>query len=270
MGEDSFPHRTRPKNLAGATSRLVNRTQLRRRYETEVILLHPDAAGAPVHQAPSGIGGVFLWPANEEWPAASDGVPLFGGLQIAAEDFPELPYPKETDLLQVFWDPRFEAAWTRGESSRGSGLEWFWRSRKEPALNWTQVRSPQWSADLILQPSQRFRIERRREQPGSQLLDCLHLYGNPSEVELYWSNREDDDDPAEPAFEMKLLGYLAVATSRRDELLCSVCGAARRLLFSSGYRAITGEECSFPEGMINVFFCPRCEDRSLLAFGVWD
>lgn len=61
----------------------------------------------PVHGSPgvtdSHIGGALLWPADEPWPWCDfDGEPFVGAVQLYQRDFPELPFPDGTDLLQVF------------------------------------------------------------------------------------------------------------------------------------------------------------------------
>ena len=81
-----------------------------------VVRLHPTPGTATRHD--SHLGGPMLWPRDEPWPhcdgSAHDGfeltdeevrglvTPFAGGLQLYRRDFPELPFPDGTDLLQVF------------------------------------------------------------------------------------------------------------------------------------------------------------------------
>jgi hypothetical protein len=56
--------------------------------------------------AASKIGGLFLWPQEEEWPRCDDHEGAYApALQIAKADFPEVAFPKGTDLMQVLWCP---------------------------------------------------------------------------------------------------------------------------------------------------------------------
>ncbi|MET9227187.1 hypothetical protein [Lentzea sp. NPDC003310] len=81
-----------------------------------VVRLHP-TPGRP-GPTDSHLGGPMLWPRDEPWPTCDgsthDGflltdeevrglvTPFAGGLQLYRRDFPELPFPDGTDLLQVF------------------------------------------------------------------------------------------------------------------------------------------------------------------------
>jgi len=77
------------------------------RYTTR---LHPHRALAPLFVSVSKIGGRFLWPASQEWPACEEcGVPLAAILQLRAIDAPDVTFPSGTDLLQLFWCPDEEA-----------------------------------------------------------------------------------------------------------------------------------------------------------------
>ncbi|MFI6094600.1 hypothetical protein ACIA8G_03550 [Lentzea sp. NPDC051213] len=84
------------------------------------VRLHP-VSGAP-GVMDSHLGGPLLWPADEEWPhcdgskhdegltiLATDSVgvrvALTSAAQLYARDFPELPFPDGTDLLQVLLCP---------------------------------------------------------------------------------------------------------------------------------------------------------------------
>jgi hypothetical protein len=85
------------------------------------IRLHPRRAVVS-DPAASKMGGTFLWPRSEPWPHCDDarhqnGVDgresptegcnpsLVGVVQLNARDFPQVPFPPGTDLLQLLWCP---------------------------------------------------------------------------------------------------------------------------------------------------------------------
>ncbi|MEV0828530.1 hypothetical protein [Nonomuraea rubra] len=69
----------------------------------------------------SHLGGPLLWPSDEPWPGCGrkiqeldangqdrtpeSPIPMVGVAQFYARDFPEIPFPEDTDLLQVLWCP---------------------------------------------------------------------------------------------------------------------------------------------------------------------
>ena len=92
----------------------------------QTIRLHP-RKNPNVSCSESKIGGAVLWPDREAWPHCqlhdSDYVPV---LQLRAKDIPEIPFPPNTDLLQVLWCPndheecgycpKIKLYWWRSES----------------------------------------------------------------------------------------------------------------------------------------------------------
>lgn len=99
-----------------------------------VVRLHPRPGTAD--RTESHLGGPMLWPRDEPWPecdgTAHSGLgldddqvrglvtPFAGALQLYRRDFPELPFPDGTDLLQVFlclleheeiWGPDVRLVW---------------------------------------------------------------------------------------------------------------------------------------------------------------
>ncbi|MFE5585835.1 DUF1963 domain-containing protein [Kitasatospora sp. NPDC056531] len=93
------------------------------RYLRPATLLHPYAA-PDAEVFGSRIGGPALWPAGEPWPHCTARHPdddhriprmppeeraaptaLIPIAQLRAEDAPHLPWPQNTDLLQVLWCP---------------------------------------------------------------------------------------------------------------------------------------------------------------------
>jgi hypothetical protein len=57
-------------------------------------------------QGASKIGGLFLWPKDEEWPRCEEHNSAYvAAMQLRKEDFPEVEFRRETDLMQVLWCP---------------------------------------------------------------------------------------------------------------------------------------------------------------------
>jgi len=70
------------------------------------VRLHPRVGDEPPIDA-SKIGGTLLWPAQEPWPICHEhDIRLIGVLQLRAEDFPEMPFPRRANLFQLLWCPR--------------------------------------------------------------------------------------------------------------------------------------------------------------------
>jgi uncharacterized protein (TIGR02996 family) len=68
--------------------------------------LHPHRAAGPLPLWMSKIGGRFLWPATEPWPACAEcGVDLTPVLQLRSRDVPDLTFPSGTNIFQLFWCP---------------------------------------------------------------------------------------------------------------------------------------------------------------------
>lgn len=68
------------------------------------VRLHPRRGQCPVSD--SKIGGLILWPQQEEWPICKEhGSPFVAVLQLRAEDVPELGFRERTDLFQLLWCP---------------------------------------------------------------------------------------------------------------------------------------------------------------------
>lgn len=130
------------------------------------VRLHPRTGDVP-ELAASKVGGLFLWPDEEPWPTAAgvevdpdfgmwgpfpddwSMVPLVPVLQLNRRDVPDLGFPSETDLLQVFWCP-----FTTSEHAPEPFV--FWR-------NTTDVRSP-------------------RRQPPAQVTDGYGYIPTPCRV----------------------------------------------------------------------------------------
>jgi hypothetical protein len=106
--------------------------------------LHPRRAFFP-DLAASKLGGTFLWPRSEPWPRCddprhqtirrqrrllTDGIcPLLVGVvQLNARDFPEIPFRRGADLLQLLWCPAPEAV---HDDAYFPKLFAYWRNSKK-------------------------------------------------------------------------------------------------------------------------------------------
>jgi hypothetical protein len=72
-------------------------------FARTTVRLHP-RTGNP-SAVDSHFGGPLLWPADEPWPECPVAGPgtMAAIAQFFARDVPELPFPPDTDLLQVLW-----------------------------------------------------------------------------------------------------------------------------------------------------------------------
>lgn len=70
------------------------------------VILHPRRVNMDPPINSSKMGGHFFWPANEPWPTCPiDGYPMTPVLQLRRLDVPELNFPRESNLFQLFWCP---------------------------------------------------------------------------------------------------------------------------------------------------------------------
>jgi len=128
------------------------------------IRLHPRLGATRLHE--SKLGGMPLWPADEPWPTivwsgnttnysflsgdaapeSGEAIPLVFVLQLRQREFPLLPFPEGTDLMQLFWLP----IW--GEEA-GPEPKIFWRregSIDSPLTQAPPCKHAQWG----LQPTE--------------------------------------------------------------------------------------------------------------------
>lgn len=79
-------------------------------YARTTTRLHPHRAIGCLPVWVSKIGGRFLWPSAESWPACTScKVDLTPIIQLRKRDVPDTEFPPGTDLLQLFWCPDEEA-----------------------------------------------------------------------------------------------------------------------------------------------------------------
>lgn len=125
----------------------------------QTVRLHPRRGPEPGIRE-SKMGGSFLWPADEPWPVCDDPSEydlsyypqpelasendlskrndfLVGVLQLRADDFPELPFPGNTDIFQLLWCPR--------DHNKGCPTcKVFWRKESEIIKPLYQAPSPKY------------------------------------------------------------------------------------------------------------------------------
>lgn len=112
----------------------------------QTVRLHPRPGPEPAPNA-SKLGGRILWPAEEEWPICTepewrrddDTSPphehvYIPALQLRRDDFPELPFPDDTDLFQLLWCPNDH------ELTYSPVCKTFWR--KEAVVTNPRVQMP--------------------------------------------------------------------------------------------------------------------------------
>ena len=72
--------------------------------EKTAILLHPEPANDLSPDA-SKIGGRIRWSKDQGWPIGKHGEPFLSVLQLRKDEFPEVTFPEESNLVQVLWCP---------------------------------------------------------------------------------------------------------------------------------------------------------------------
>ncbi|MGW6505892.1 hypothetical protein [Nonomuraea angiospora] len=80
----------------------------------------------------SHVGGPMLWPVNEPWPHCADAdhgsgrsVPMVSVAQLYAADVPQIPFPEDTNLVQIVWCPTTHAL--PEPQFQGKHCRVFWR-----------------------------------------------------------------------------------------------------------------------------------------------
>ncbi|MFB9905364.1 hypothetical protein [Allokutzneria oryzae] len=200
--------------------------------------LHP-AQGQPTARQ-SHIGGPLLWPAEEPWP-----VPAYSALQLYRRDFPNLPYPQGTDLLQVLVCP--------GGTLDGPGARVVWR-------NSTAVTTP------------------AAEPPPRPLYDDEHFHARPCVLDPC----EIEEHPLSESFAQgcKVGGWTTWYGGEPHHLLrCPECSATRRALLALDTYEYPHDSCEcLPKsvnpvgwkfgslGALYVFVCSQDPRHSAMTF----
>ncbi|WP_394620455.1 hypothetical protein JNUCC0626_15505 [Lentzea sp. JNUCC 0626] len=195
------------------------------------VLLNP-LAGDPT-DADSHIGGPMLWPIDDPWPhcdgaahdPASGAEPFVGALQLYRRDYPELPFPEGTDLLQVFLCTVHHVL---PSGSYGPDVELVWRDS-------TTV----------------FELIEEEPEPSEQ--EELYVPTVNALEPIRFGEHEDKVSGG-----TKIGGW--TAWSGPVEFACPDCGAAQRQTLSLATHEPSGEDVEWEfgdAGNLNVFTCPQ-------------
>ncbi len=209
------------------------------------VLLNP-LEGDPT-DADSHIGGPLLWPIDEPWPvcdgATHDGgvgeLPFVGAVQLYRRDFPELPFPEGTDVLQVFLCTVDHDQ----PHAHGPDVRLVWRDS-------TTV------VELVEEePEPAVQVE--RYVPTVNVLEPIRYVEYPMPAERPDELR--DEQWPETSTGSKIGGWTAWWQSGPVVFECPECGSARRQLLSLATHEPSGDDVEWEfgrEGNLNVFACP--------------
>lgn len=230
------------------------------------VRLHP-VQGSP-GVTDSHIGGPLLWPADEDWPHCDGSlhdegltilsadsfnvrVALTGAVQLFRRDFPELPFPSGTDVLQVLLCPLEHT--DEATDHLGPRVRLVWRDSAAVVDVFDRVPEP-----AVFEVQYRTR-------------PCVL---NPCRVREYPMGDEQPvgaGDWPPVANGSKIGGWAFWWQTSPYRLECPSCGTDRRLLLALytheepekelcscevAERAVVGWEFG-REGALNVFACPR-------------
>lgn len=172
MNSDSSPVELDPLSIAPVRTTpppcldiLELLPQLRNQART-TIRLHPRRLPAgqtlPLHV--SKLGGDFLWPADEPWPTCpKHRIAYVGVLQLRKDDFGEVAFKDDADLLQVLWCPQ------HGHGSHAPEPVLFWRKTAEVTNPLTEIPQPRF-------PTSAEEADERRQSALEHDLNCLVLF----------------------------------------------------------------------------------------------
>ncbi|MFD4669390.1 DUF1963 domain-containing protein [Lentzea sp. NPDC058450] len=215
------------------------------------VLLNP-AAGEPT-DADSHIGGPMLWPIDEPWPwcdgtrhddlnpeAVGVRTPFVGAVQLYQRDFPELPFPDGTDLLQVFLCTLHHNL----DDCFGPDVRLVWRDSTTVIELIEEEPEPSVQEELytptvnVLEPI--------------RFTEYAHPYDRPEELE--------EADWPETSAGSKIGGWTAWWQTGPATFTCSECGSEQRQLLSLGTSEPSGEDVEWSfgrEGNLNIFACQK-------------
>ncbi|KDN21559.1 hypothetical protein [Amycolatopsis rifamycinica] len=251
--------------------------------------LHP-RSGAPTARD-SHIGGPLWWPADEPWPHCDGRLPtstgkpqenwtaehevdgpiaLVGAAQLFRRDFPALPFPEGTDVLQVLLCPNEHQLDSSGaDYYYGPAAHLVWRASAEV----TEVagRPPQPAGvggefvprPCVLNPCQVVEYPALSELPDEIKLPL-------SFVDTAGFVHDDYDRWPKVSQCSKVGGWAFWWQSSPGKLDCQDCGAGLRLLLSLHTYEHRDELCSCEQdelqpagwefgrqGALNIFTCPE-------------
>ena len=220
------------------------------------VLLNP-LAGDPT-DADSHIGGPMLWPIDEPWPwcdgathdpqspgvpgadIAGVGMPFVGAVQLYRRDFPELPFPDGTDVLQVFLCTLHHDL----DHSYGPDVRLVWRD-STTVVELIEVEPQPPLQEEIYTPTVNV-LEPVR------ITEYAHPFDRPEELR--------DADWPETSSGTKIGGWTAWWQTGPIEFPCAECGTVLRQMLSLGTHEPSGDNVEWEfgrEGNLNVFTCPR-------------
>ncbi|KJK44450.1 hypothetical protein UK23_29385 [Lentzea aerocolonigenes] len=232
-----------------------------------VVELNP-APGEPT-AADSHIGGPLLWPADEPWPhcdgsthegstdspsahAVGVRVPFVSALQLYRRDFPELPFPADTDVLQVF------LCTLRHERNWGPDVHVVWRDTARVTTTIAEEPRPELQepdlapAPRLLKPVRDVEYPMLEELPKA-LIDSLEAAQEDYD--------EFFDTWPDVATGSKIGGWTAWwQTGPGPGPECPECGDPRRQTLALATHEPSGDDVGWEfgrEGVLNVFMCPR-------------
>jgi len=198
------------------------------------VLLNP-LEGDPT-DADSHIGGPMLWPIDDPWPwCDADGQPFVGAVQLYARDFPELPFPEGTDLLQVF-------LCTLDHDVPGPDVRLVWRDSSSVVELIEEEPQPSEQEELYV--------------PTLNVLEPIRYVEYP-----HASERPEELRDLPPTSDgTKIGGWTAWHASGPLTFECPRCSAVQRQILSLGTYEPSGDDVEWifgKEGNLNVFACPR-------------
>jgi hypothetical protein len=204
-------------------------------YARPAVLLNP-LEGDPT-DADSHIGGPMLWPIDEPWPwCEADGEPFVGALQLYQRDFPELPFPAGTDLLQVFLctlDHEVPDAY-------GPDVRLVWRDSASVVELIEEEPEPSEQEEFYVPTVNVFEPIRYTEYP--------HTYERPEELR----------DLPRTSDGTKIGGWTAWHASGPLTFVCPQCSAVQRQVLSLGTHEPSGDHVEWvfgKYGNLNIFLC---------------
>ena len=191
-------------------------------YGRPAVLLNP-LEGDPT-DADSHIGGPMLWPIDSEWPWCDvDGEPFVGAVQLYQRDFPELPFPEGTDLLQLF-------LCTLDHDIRGPDVRLVWRDSSSVVELIEEEPQPSRQEELYV--------------PTLNVFEPIRFVEYPEKV----------------SGGSKIGGWTAWYESGPLEFSCPECGSVQRQTLSLATHEPSGDDVEWEfgnEGNLNILLCPQ-------------
>lgn len=197
------------------------------------VLLNP-LEGDPT-EADSHIGGPMLWPVDQRWPYCDGSahehrrgtrLPFVGALQFYRKDFPELPFPVDADLLQVF------LCTVDHDEICGPDVRLVWRDS-------TKV------------------VEMIEEEPQPSVQEPFYAPTvNVFEPIRYVEHAESAERPVSTG--SKIGGWTSWCTSDPLDFKCPECGELQRQTLALATHEPSGDDVEWQfgeQGILNVLTC---------------